>query len=170
MGLAPTTSTTMMMALGDALAIFLLERKGFSADQFQDLHPGGALGRRLLRVSDIMHVDTDLPVVAPDTPMSETILVITEKRLGCVGIVGDGERLAGIITDGDLRRHMSADLLSQPASSVMTANPKTICPNALAAEALGILNQQQIQVLFVVEDGRPVGLLHIHDCLRAGIA
>jgi arabinose-5-phosphate isomerase len=170
MGLAPTTSTTMMLALGDALAIFLLERKGFSADQFQDLHPGGALGRRLLRVSDIMHVDSDLPLVAPDTPMSEAILVITEKRLGCAGIVGEAKRLAGIITDGDLRRHMAADLLSQPASSVMTANPKTIRPNALAAEALGILNQQQIQVLFVVEGGRPVGLLHIHDCLRAGIA
>ena len=123
-----------------------------------------------MRVCDIMHKDTDLPVVTPDTPMSEAILVITEKRLGCVGIVGEAEGLAGIITDGDLRRHMSADLLSQPAGSVMTANPKTIRPNALAAEALGILNQQQIQALFVVEGGRPVGLLHIHDCLRAGIA
>jgi arabinose-5-phosphate isomerase len=169
MGLAPTTSTTMMMALGDALAVFLLEQKGFSASQFHALHPGGALGRRLLRVSDIMHVDADLPLVAPDTPMSEAILVITEKRLGCAGIVDEQEGLTGIITDGDLRRHMSADLWSRPASSVMTVSPKTIRPNALVEEALGILNQQQIQALFVVDEGRPVGLLHIHDCLRAGI-
>jgi len=174
MGLAPTTSTTMMLALGDAIAIALLERKGFSAQDFQVLHPGGSLGRQLLRVSDIMHGTEQVPLCAPETPMAEAILVMTNRHFGCVGIAGDDGRLVGIITDGDLRRHMADGLLQLRAADVMTGSPRTIRPQALAAEALGVMNgvrnTRPITSLFVVEDGRPVGILHIHDCLRAGVA
>jgi arabinose-5-phosphate isomerase len=171
LGLAPTTSTTMMMTLGDALAIALLGRKGFSPDDFQRIHPGGRLGRALLRVGDIMHAGDDIPVVGPDTPMSDAILVMTTKSFGCVGVRDAGGRLTGIITDGDLRRHMGAELLTRPVSQVMRANPKTIAAGALAAEALGVMNRLAITALFVVdEDGRPIGFLHMHDCLRAGVA
>jgi len=169
MGLAPTTSTTMMLALGDALAIALLERRGFSPTEFRLLHPGGHLGRRLLRVDDIMHRGDRIPLVGPDTPMGEAILEMTAKSFGCVGIVDATGRLSGIITDGDLRRHMDSDLLSLSAGAVMTPKPKVIRPQALAAEALGLMNDLTITSLFVTEDGRPVGLVHMHDCLRAGI-
>jgi arabinose-5-phosphate isomerase len=171
MGLAPTTSTTLMLALGDALAVALLERKQFSSSDFQLLHPGGTLGRRLLRVDDIMHGGDELPLTAPETPMRDAIIVMTTRRFGCVGVTGEDGRLMGIVTDGDLRRHMNADLLSQSVAEVMTAEPKTIRQQALAAEALGLMNRQAITSLFVVaDDGRPAGILHIHDCLRAGIA
>jgi arabinose-5-phosphate isomerase len=170
MGLAPTTSTTVMLALGDALAVAMLERKGFSADDFHVLHPGGKLGRRLLRVAAIMHSGDALPLATGDTPMADVVLMMSAKGFGCVGIVGDDGRLIGIITDGDLRRHMGDDLLRHPARTVMTPNPKAIRPDALASEALGFLNARSITHLFVVEDGRPVGILHVHDCLRAGIA
>ena len=170
MGLAPTTSTTVMLALGDAIAVAMLERKGFSADDFHLLHPGGKLGRRLLRVSTLMHAGEAVPLVSPETPMSEALLVMTAKSFGCVGIVGGDGRLQGIITDGDLRRHMSNDLPSLTAREVMTANPKTIRRDAIASEALGYMNTRKISTLFVVEDGRPVGILHLHDCLRAGVA
>ena len=184
MGLAPTTSTTMMMALGDALAIALLERKGFSAQDFRVLHPGGRLGQKLLRVADIMHGAEELPLCGPDTPMSEAILTMTNKRFGCVGIVGPSGALEGIITDGDLRRHMAEPgILERPARAIMTPGPKkTIRPQALAAEAVGLMNEESPQVtsLFVVDDGGgeeqgdeaaiPVGILHIHDCLRAGLS
>jgi arabinose-5-phosphate isomerase len=170
MGLAPTTSTTTMMALGDALACALLERKGFLPENFHVLHPGGRLGRRFLRVQDLMHAGEAMPLVKPDTKMSEALLVMTEKRLGCVGVVGEDGKLAGIVTDGDLRRHMSPLLLAMRADEVMTPRPKTIRPAALAAEAVGFMSQRQITTLFVVESDRPIGILHIHDCLRAGVA
>jgi arabinose-5-phosphate isomerase len=171
LGLAPTTSTTMMMTLGDALAIALLGRKGFSPDDFQRIHPGGRLGRALLRVGDIMHAGDDIPVVDPGTPMSDAILVMTAKSFGCVGVRDGDGRLTGIITDGDLRRHMGAELLTRPVSHVMRPNPKTIAAGALAAEALGIMNRLAITALFVVDEAdRPVGFLHMHDCLRAGVA
>ena len=171
MGLAPTTSTTMMLALGDALAVALLERKGFSAADFKIFHPGGQLGRRLLKVADLMHVGEALPLVAPDAPMTEVILVMTAKSLGVAGILSAEGRLDGVITDGDLRRHMRSGLLSLSAREVMTAMPKTVQPNLLAAEAVRIMNAKSITSLFVVgEEGRPVGVLHVHDCLTAGVA
>jgi arabinose-5-phosphate isomerase len=171
MGLAPTTSTTMMLALGDALAIALLSRRGFSPDDFQLLHPGGSLGRRLLRVADIMHGEGEVPLVPPELSMDQAILVMTSKRFGCVGIVDSG-RLVGIVTDGDLRRHMSPELLRRTAGEIMTRKPRTIRPDALAAEALAQMNisDRPVTSLFVVERGsRPVGIIHVHDCLRAGV-
>ncbi len=169
MGLAPTTSTTVMLALGDAIAVAMLERKGFSADDFHALHPGGKLGRKLLRVGAIMHSGEAVPVATPETPMSEALIIMSSKSFGCVGIVSDAGRLLGIVTDGDLRRHMSDHFPSLTAGEVMTANPKTIRPDALASEALGFMTSRAITNLFVVEDGRPVGIVHVHDCLRAGV-
>ena len=170
MGLAPTTSTTVMLALGDAIAVALLERKGFSADDFHLLHPGGKLGRMLLRVRAIMHSDDAIPIAPREMAMSEALLIMTAKSFGCVGIIDDTGRLQGIVTDGDLRRHMSDNLLSLTAGEVMTPRPRTISPDALASEALGVMNSRSITNLFVVEDGRPVGIIHVHDCLRAGVA
>ncbi len=174
MGLAPTTSTTMMLALGDAIAVALLERKGFSEKDFQVLHPGGSLGRKLLHVSDIMHGPEILPLCRPNTAMSEAILIMTQGTFGCVGITDDAGVLIGIITDGDLRRHMDPGLLAVLARDVMTGPPRTIRTQALAAEALGVMNgvrnERPITSLFVVENGCPVGIVHIHDCLRAGVA
>ena len=171
MGLAPTTSTTMTLALGDALAVALLERKGFSAADFQILHPGGQLGRRLLKVADLMHGADLLPLVPADMRMKDVVLVMTNKSFGCAGVVDDDGRLMGIITDGDLRRHMARDFLELEAGAVMTARPKTVRPGMLAAEALRIMNACSITSLFVVDhDQLPVGILHVHDCLRAGTA
>ena len=171
MGLAPTTSTTMTLALGDALAVALLERKGFSSADFKLFHPGGKLGSRLSKVADLMHGGEQLPLVPQDQLMSETLLVMTNKSFGCVGVLNGDGRLLGIVTDGDLRRHMAADLFSRKAREVMTASPKTARPNMLAAEALHVMNTRSITSLFVVDDeNRPVGILHLHDCLRAGIA
>jgi len=171
MGLAPTTSTTMMMALGDALAIALLERRGFTLADFKLFHPGGRLGRRLLRVGDIMHSGAAVPLVSPATPMSEAILVMTARSFGCAGVCdGDGV-LIGILTDGDLRRHMNDGLLSRSVAEVMHRDPRTITAHHLAAEALGQMNRLAITSLFVVdEQRRPAGFLHMHDCLRAGVA
>jgi arabinose-5-phosphate isomerase len=171
MGLAPTTSTTVMMALGDALALALLERRGFSETDFQRLHPGGQIGRRLLRVADIMHALEAVPLVARGTTMAEAILVMTKKSFGCVGIVDGDGRLEGVITDGDLRRHMGDALLKTLVEAVMSKRPKAIRAPALAAEALGEMNALKITSLFVLDDGRrPIGIIHIHDCLRAGVA
>jgi arabinose-5-phosphate isomerase len=172
MGLAPTSSTTSMLALGDALAVAMLERKGFSPDQFHVLHPGGRLGRRFLRVVDLMHAGDAMPLVGPDMKMADAILVMSEKRLGCVGVVDAAGKLVGMVTDGDLRRHMTPDLLAKLAHQVMTPRPKTIRRNALAAEAVGFMTNSQhpFTTLWVVENERPVGILHIHDCLRAGVA
>ncbi|MBI5165864.1 MAG: KpsF/GutQ family sugar-phosphate isomerase [Magnetospirillum sp.] len=171
MGLAPTTSTTMMLALGDALAVALLERKNFSAADFKVFHPGGQLGKRLLKAGDLMHGGAAMPLAGEEAAMAEVLLVMTAKSLGCVGVVAADGRLAGIITDGDLRRHMGADLLALPAREVMTRNPKTIRPTLLAAEAVHLMNAKSITSLFVVDDGGcPQGVLHVHDCLRVGVA
>jgi arabinose-5-phosphate isomerase len=171
MGLAPTTSATMMMTLGDALAIALLERKGFSSADFRRFHPGGKLGRRLLRVRDIMHTGDEIPLVSPDARMSEAILVMTAKSFGCVGVCDSGGRLIGVITDGDLRRHMGRSLLERTVAEVMHRHPKAIAAAGLAADALGLMNRFAITALFVLgEDERPIGFLHMHDCLRAGVA
>jgi arabinose-5-phosphate isomerase len=171
MGLAPTTSTTMMMALGDAMAIALLQRKGFTHADFRLFHPGGQLGRRLLRVAEIMHTGAAIPLVRPGDPMSEALLVMTAKSFGVVGACDAQGRLIGIITDGDLRRHMSTALLSRTVAEIMQPAPKTVAAAAMAAEALGVMNRFAITSLFVVdEEDRPVGFLHMHDCLRAGVA
>jgi arabinose-5-phosphate isomerase len=172
LGLAPTTSTTAMLALGDALAVALMRRRGFTAEDFQVLHPGGKLGRVLVRVQDIMHGADELPLIAPDATMDAAILRMTEKRFGCVGVVDAAGQLIGIVTDGDLRRHIGSDLLAKRVEQVMTRSPKSIRPKALAAEALGRMNagERPVTCLFVVEHGKPVGIVHVHDCLRAGIA
>ena len=170
MGLAPTTSTTLLLALGDAIAVALLERKGVSPADFRVLHPGGKLGRRLLKVADLMHSGDELPLVSGDMKMDQTLLVMTAKRLGCVGVVDGDGRLEGVITDGDLRRHMSSKLLELSASDVMTGGAKTIGSDTLASEALGLMNTAAITNLFVVENTKLLGVIHIHDCLRAGVA
>ena len=173
MGLAPTTSTTLTLALGDALSVALLERRGFSADQFQVLHPGGQLGKSLARVEDVMHEGEGVPLAGPNQKMSEVILEMSGKSLGCVGIIED-DQLIGVITDGDLRRHMSSDMLSMAARDVMTVSPQTIRRGALAAEAVGLMNEKNITSLFVTDIGdrdelTVAGVIHLHDCLRAGI-
>src|SRR5438105_108368 len=151
MGLAPTTSTTVMLALGDALAIALMERKGFSADQYRDLHPGGALGRALIRVSDIMHTGNNLPLVSLDAIMRDVLITMTAGGFGVAGVVNDAGLLAGIITDGDLRRHMDPKLLTRKARDIMTVSPKTVTPELLAAEALAFMNNStpKVTCLFV---------------------
>lgn len=168
-GLAPTTSTAMAMALGDALAVALMERSGFTGAAFRLLHPGGSLAARLATVADLMHGGGEMPLVGLDTPMSEAVVEMTARSFGCVGIVDGEGRLTGIVTDGDLRRHMAPDLLVRGVAEVMTRDPRTIAPDRLAAEALRVMSARKIAVLFAVEDGRPVGVLHSHDCLRAGL-
>ena len=170
LGLAPTTSTTMTLALGDALAVALLEARGFTAADFRQFHPGGKLGQSLILVTDVMHAGCDMPLCRLDAPLQEVILEMTGKRLGCVGVLDDDGKLAGVVTDGDLRRHLSHEMMSASAESLMSRRPKTIRPKALAAEALGEMNKRQITSLFVVDQGRPLGVVHIHDCLRAGVA
>ncbi|NQV57537.1 MAG: KpsF/GutQ family sugar-phosphate isomerase [Rhodospirillales bacterium] len=168
-GMAPTTSTTMMMALGDALAVALMERKGFTTDEFKLRHPGGQLGKRLLKVSDIMHSGEGLPLAKADDTMATAILEMTAKSLGCLGVVDGDTKLLGIITDGDLRRFMSDNLMQLRVGEIMTVNPKTIRSTALASEAVQVMNEMQITNLFVVDDDAVAGVLHIHDCLRAGV-
>jgi arabinose-5-phosphate isomerase len=166
---APTTSTTMMLALGDAIAVALLERKGFSKDDFGQLHPGGKLGAAFIKVSDLMHQGAELPLVDANTPMNDVLLEMTSKRFGCTAVVNKSGVLLGIITDGDLRRHMSRDLLDSTAQDIMTKNPMTIPPHTLAAAALGLM-QGKITALFICDgQNKPVGILHIHDILRAGV-
>jgi arabinose-5-phosphate isomerase len=167
---APTTSTTLQMAMGDALAVALLERRGFTAGDFRVLHPGGKLGAMLRTVGDLMHRTAEAPLVEPSASMRDALLVMTEKRFGCVGVVDGEGRLAGIITDGDLRRHMDG-LLDHTAGQIMTRAPKTVPPSMLAGEALKKMTEDapSSTVLFVVEDARPVGILHIHDLVRAGV-
>lgn len=169
LGLAPTTSTTMTLALGDALAIALLDMREFSSERFQELHPGGKLGQRLIKVSDIFHSGEALPLISEDSLMSEALIEMTAKSFGCVGVINSSENLTGIITDGDLRRNMDSNLLTQKAKFVMTPNPKTITANSLASEALGRMTSTKITSLFVAENKRPIGIIHLHDCLRAGI-
>ena len=165
---APTTSTTLQIALGDALAVALLERRGFTASDFRVFHPGGKLGAMLRTVADLMHGQDELPLVSADAAMPDALLVMSEKRFGAVGVVDGAGLLTGLITDGDLRRHMDG-LLQHTAGQVMTRDPLTIASGALAAEALKVMNERRITVLFVVDAGRPVGVLHVHDLLRAGV-
>lgn len=169
-GLAPTTSTTMQLALGDALAVALLEGRGFTAGDFRVYHPGGKLGARLKQVGAIMHSGERLPLVERGTQMAEALVVMSAKGFGCVLVTEAGGRLAGIITDGDLRRHMGADLLARPVDQVMTPAPKTVPPTLLVAEALEIVETRKIGALIVADGDRPVGLVHVLDLLRVGAA
>lgn len=169
-GLAPTTSTTLQLVIGDALAIALLEDRGFSASDFRSLHPGGKLGAALTFVRDIMHGGDQLPLVGETMAMSEAVVVMTEKSFGCLGVVDPSGRLTGIITDGDLRRHMTPGLLSMKTGAVMTRNPIVASPDDLASTVLDQLNKSSITSLFVVHDDAPVGIIHIHDLLRLGVA
>lgn len=171
MGLAPTTSTTVMLALGDCLAVALLEKRGFTSDDFHVFHPGGKLGAGLTRVKDIMHTSEKLPTCAPETSMSDALLIMSEHSFGIVGIVDPSGALLGVITDGDLRRHMSADLLTKTSESVMTKSPKTIAPEALIGDALHQMNTYKVNCLFVVSGAnQPCGIIRVHDCLRLGAA
>ena len=173
MGLAPTTSTTMMLALGDALAVALMERKGFTREHYRVFHPGGRLGKQLIKVKDLMHDGAEMPLVASGTPMREALITMAGRSFGCIGVIAEKGRnrgrLVGIVTDGDLRRHIEGDLLAQKVDAVMTKSPITIGPNILAVEALREMNRRRITAFFVVEAGRPVGIVHMHDCVRAGI-
>jgi len=168
---APTTSTTLQIALGDALAVALLERRGFTPTDFGVFHPGGKLGAMLRTVADLMHGPDELPLVGPDETMPEAIVVMSRKRFGCVGVCDPDGQLIGIITDGDLRRHID-NLQGHTAGEVMTHRPTTVRPGMLAGEALALMHSPPPlkTVLFVVEEGRPVGILHVHDLLRAGVA
>ncbi|MFT6074230.1 MAG: arabinose-5-phosphate isomerase [Yoonia sp.] len=170
-GVVPTTSTTMTLALGDALAVALMEHRKFTPENFREFHPGGKLGARLSKVSDLMHVGDKVPLVLADTPMSDALLAISQKGFGVVGVTDANQKLIGIVTDGDLRRHMSG-LLNHIAREVMTPSPTTLSPNALAEEAVALMNSKTITCLFAVDpagQGQVAGFLHIHDCLRAGI-
>jgi arabinose-5-phosphate isomerase len=170
MGLAPTSSTTMMMALGDALAVTLLHRSGFSSSDYKVFHPGGKLGSKLLLVKDLMHIGDAVPLANPATKVSEIILIMTHKTFGCCGIVDAHNILQGIITDGDLRRHMKDNLLELSAQTIMTRAPKTIGPQALAAEALGKMNEKKVTSFFVLDEHNAVqGIIRMHDLLKAGV-
>lgn len=169
-GMAPTTSTTMMIALGDALAIALMEARGFAPEDFRDFHPGGQLGAQMARVDELMHRRNELPLVRPETPMSEVLLTMSSKGFGIAIVVDGNGRLAGVITDGDLRRNMTS-LMDRSAREVATTAPTVIQPDLLAVKALALMNQRKISALPVVDiAGCPVGILHIHDLLRAGVA
>lgn len=173
MGLAPTTSTTMQLALGDALAVALLTRRGFTASDFSINHPGGRLGAQLRLVSDLMHRGDAVPLADAALPMDRALILMTGKGFGCLGALDAGGRLSGVLTDGDLRRAMGPDLLSRRVQDVMNLSPRTIGPDALAADALRAMNAgpRPVTSLFVLDgDGRPVGILHVHDLLRAGVA
>lgn len=169
-GLAPTTSTSMQLVLGDCLAIALLEARGFTAREFKRFHPGGSLGASLKYVTDVMHTGEQLPLALDSEPMSGALVTMTQKSFGCLGIVDAKGRLLGIVTDGDLRRHMGEDLVRARTADIMTRKPKTATPKMLASAALELINASRITALFVVEKGKPVGIVHIHDLLRAGVA
>ncbi len=164
---APTTSTTMCLAMGDALAIALLEAKGFTADHFGAIHPGGKLGALLKRVQDVMRDETHLPICGPDTSVPEMIKGMTAGGIGSIGVVHAGA-LVGVVTDGDLRRRLDAQAFSKTAEALMTANPKTIAPEAPLADAIALMTDMRITSLFVVDAGKPVGVVHMHDLLSAG--
>ncbi len=171
LGLAPTNSTTATLVLGDILTIGMLERKGFSKEDFNDRHPGGKLGSILKRVSDLMHIGGEMPILEENANMQAVLLEMTSKRLGCVGFINNNGELVGMLTDGDLRRCLSATILEKKAYEVMTKNPKTISPDAMTAEALKIMHDKKITNLFVVENNNiPVGVIHIHDLLNNGVA
>lgn len=172
LGLAPMSSTTATLVMGDILAADLMVRKGFTEADFRLRHPGGKLGAILRHVSDIMHTGDEMPLIKDTAIMQDALMTMSEKMLGCVGIVDEQGNLSGIITDGDLRRWMSPDLITEKVSKVMTKNPKTISPDALIAEAVNVMNNtgRGITNLFVVKDKKPIGVIHIHDCLKAGVS
>ena len=165
---APTISTTMCLALGDALAVALLKARGFNKDHFGAIHPGGKLGAALKRVRDIMRIGASDPLVAPETPVAETLAAMSKGGIGAVGVTESG-KLIGIVTDGDLRRRLTPEMFGRDARALMTANPRTIAPDAPIADAIAIMNEKRITLLFAVEDGRPVGVVHMHDLLAAGV-
>ncbi|HXP96684.1 MAG TPA: KpsF/GutQ family sugar-phosphate isomerase [Telmatospirillum sp.] len=167
--LAPTTSTTMMLALGDALSVTLMRRRGFTAERFHDFHPGGRLGHQLLQLRDVMHKGDELPIVRMDTLIREGIVVMTAKRFGCVGVLDDRGLLVGIFTDGDLRRCLDPTLLDRPVGSVMIKNPKRVSPDTFLADVARIMATYTIPSVFVTEDDRPVGIVHLHDLLKTGL-
>lgn len=170
-GLAPTTSTTMQLALGDALAVALLEAKGFTAQDFRVFHPGGKLGAKLTFVRDMMHRDARVPLVKLGAPMGEAVVQISAKGFGCVGVIDGGGVLVGIVTDGDLRRHMRPDLMAAKVDEIMTRAPRTVTPETLAVEALEMLNSRKISAMLVVDKANhPCGIVHLHDLLRVGVA
>lgn len=170
-GLAPTTSTLLQLALGDALAVALLEDKGFSAHDFRNFHPGGKLGAQLKHARDIMHGGDRLPLAATGTLMADALLTMTQKSFGCVGVTDQAGKLIGIVTDGDLRRHMGPALMNQTVDAVMTKSPRSIGPDMLTSEVLELLNSSRITSVFVRDDAmKPVGLIHIHDLLRIGVS
>lgn len=170
LGLAPTSSTTATLVLGDILTIGMIERKGFSKEDFNDRHPGGKLGSILKRVSDLMHTGQEMPILDENSNMQAVLLEMTSKRLGCVGFINQSGELTGILTDGDLRRCLSSKILEEKAIDLMTHNPKTISPNAMTAEALKIMHDKKITNLFVLEGKKPIGVIHIHDLLNNGVA
>ncbi len=169
-GLAPTTSTVLQLGMGDALAVALLEARGFTPQDFKVFHPGGRLGASLSFVRDLMHSGDSMPLAPLGTRMSEAIVLMTQKGFGCLGVLDDGGLLTGIITDGDLRRHLSSDLLDKTVEEVMTKTPKTVRSDLLVAAAMEMLESTNISALFVVDGQRPVGIVHLHDLLHAGVA
>ena len=170
LGLAPTSSTTATLVLGDILTVGMIERKGFSKEDFNDRHPGGKLGSILKRVSDLMHTGQEMPILDENSNMQALLLEMTSKRLGCVGFINQTGDLTGILTDGDLRRCLSSKILEEKAIDLMTRNPKTVSPNAMTAEALKIMHDKKITNLFVLEGKKPIGVIHIHDLLNNGVA
>jgi len=168
-GLAPTTSTLLQLVIGDALAVALLEARGFTADHFRTFHPGGQLGANLMHVAEIMHSGEEMPSVPVGTSMSEAITELSRKRFGCVCVVDDDGKLAGIITDGDLARNLHRNLGELAVDDIMSRKPKTVQPQMLASAAIAVLNDNNISALVVVEDARPVGVVHFHDLLRIGV-
>lgn len=166
---APTTSTTMMLALGDAIAVTILDLKGFNNEEYSKFHPGGKLGAQFLKVGDLMRVKQDIPLVFKNSLVSEIILEMTSKHIGCTGVIDQNKNLIGIITDGDLRRHIKSDFMNLQGEEIMTKNPITAKKTSLVQEAIAIMNQKLITSIFVTENREVVGVLHIHDCLRAGV-
>ena len=169
LGLAPTSSTTATLVLGDILTAGLIERKGFTKSDFNARHPGGKLGSILQKVSDLMHVNEEMPILHEMSDMHRVLLEMTSKRLGCVGFVNESGELTGMLTDGDLRRCLSAKILEEKAINLMTKNPKTITKNVMASEVMKIMNDKKITNIFVVEDKKPIGVIHIHDLLTNGV-
>ncbi len=170
LGLAPTTSALLQLVVGDALAIALLEARGFSPVDFKTFHPGGQLGANLTQIGDLMHKGEELPLASIDTSMVDAVNVMTEKGFGCIGLINQKGNLAGIITDGDIRRNFDRDMAGMSVWDVMSHNPKVISTSALASTAVSMLNEIKVTALFVIEDDKPVGLIHMHDLLRAGVA
>ena len=169
LGLAPTSSTTATLVLGDVLTVAMIERCGFSKEQFNQRHPGGKLGSVLQKVSDLMHKGESMPILPYNASMHDALIEMTSKRLGCVGFIDESGNLTGIITDGDLRRCLSSDILEKKACDVMTVNPKVISPDAMASEAVKLMHEKKITNIFAVENGKPVGVIHIHDCIDSGV-